>query len=386
MRFLAIVFLVLTSCDSPTSSFLIFVSEVEDLPVEQQQAAVDEFTSDKASFPYYESETSAVFLYRGEASSVSVAGDFTGWQPGRTNLELIGETDLWYNVSEFESDARLDYKIVVDDSLWILDPQNPNAVLGGFSFNSELAMPGYVQPSEFFTTPEGSTGKIDSFGVATDLPGGSRRVWAYTPADYDSMRQESYPVVIYHDGTDFVDIAGIQKTLDNLIAWGRIEPIVALFLDPVDRMSEFWQEDADEYEDFVVGEFMTWAEASYNISTDPAKRAVTGISLGGYVSAKICSRHPEVFGLCGPSSASFQINDEEQIRELSTYDILPIKYYVDWGTYETVIHDASTSFVEVLTEKGYEFRSREWHEGHSWGSWRAHQDDMLEYFFPGPGL
>ena len=24
----------------------------------------------------------------------------------------------------------------------------------------------------------------------------------------------------------------------------------------------------------------------------------------------------------------------------------------------------------------------EWHEGHSWGSWRAHLDDALEFFFP----
>jgi hypothetical protein len=25
----------------------------------------------------------------------------------------------------------------------------------------------------------------------------------------------------------------------------------------------------------------------------------------------------------------------------------------------------------------------EWHEGHSWGSWRAHLDNALEFFFPG---
>ncbi len=38
--------------------------------------------------------------------------------------------------------------------------------------------------------------------------------------------------------------------------------------------------------------------------------------------------------------------------------------------------------VNALETKGYELEWNEWFEGHSWGSWRAHLDNMLMYFFP----
>jgi enterochelin esterase family protein len=39
-------------------------------------------------------------------------------------------------------------------------------------------------------------------------------------------------------------------------------------------------------------------------------------------------------------------------------------------------------FKDGLANKGYDLVWNEWHEGHSWGSWRAHLDNALEYFFP----
>jgi enterochelin esterase family protein len=41
---------------------------------------------------------------------------------------------------------------------------------------------------------------------------------------------------------------------------------------------------------------------------------------------------------------------------------------------------------DSLLDKGCEVSWRQWHEGHSWGSWRAHLDITLEYFFPGDSI
>lgn len=38
----------------------------------------------------------------------------------------------------------------------------------------------------------------------------------------------------------------------------------------------------------------------------------------------------------------------------------------------------------LLQERGHPFEFHEWHEGHSWGNWRAHVDNVLKLFFGRP--
>jgi hypothetical protein len=40
------------------------------------------------------------------------------------------------------------------------------------------------------------------------------------------------------------------------------------------------------------------------------------------------------------------------------------------------------NFIPILQSRGYAHQYAEYHEGHSWGMWRAHIDDALEIFFP----
>jgi hypothetical protein len=40
------------------------------------------------------------------------------------------------------------------------------------------------------------------------------------------------------------------------------------------------------------------------------------------------------------------------------------------------------NFRQILETKGYNYLFYEWHEGHSWGNWRAHIDNALQFFFP----
>ena len=60
-------------------------------------------------------------------------------------------------------------------------------------------------------------------------------------------------------------------------------------------------------------------------------------------------------------------------------------FYLDWGSYEPEISSAGIKMKDGLAERGYQLRWNEWHEGHSWGSWRAHLDIALKYFYPDTG-
>jgi len=86
----------------------------------------------------------ALFIYIGNAGSVSVPGDWNGWRTDADRMFRVGE-DLWILLKEFPIDARLDYKLYVDGR-WMLDSLNNRIVLGGLGPNSELVMPNHVFP------------------------------------------------------------------------------------------------------------------------------------------------------------------------------------------------------------------------------------------------
>jgi enterochelin esterase family protein len=125
---------------------------------------------------------------------------------------------------------------------------------------------------------------------------------------------------------------------------------------------------------------MGWVDSKYRTLSDPQFRAMAGASDGGNISLWIGMNHPEAFG----KIAAYSSNVISQIS--STFQngpLLDLDIYLDIGTYDLsvlipLVHD----FRFILETKGYNYLFYEWHEGHSWGSWRAHIDNSLQFFFP----
>ena len=112
--------------------------------------------------------------------------------------------------------------------------------------------------------------------------------------------------------------------------------------------------------------------------------------MGGFVSYFLTCRHPEVFGNCAGQSSYLGQNAEHIIRLLEDKPLLDIRWYLDIGTYETMIGSSAGDFLDAnralrdyLRNEGYEVVVyAEFPEGHSWGNWKAHIDDILETFWP----
>jgi hypothetical protein len=69
-------------------------------------------------------------LLQPEARSVSVAGDFNGWNPGQTQLER-SEGGMW-TVTLALKPGRYQYMFVVDGKQWIADPFAVDGAGDGF--------------------------------------------------------------------------------------------------------------------------------------------------------------------------------------------------------------------------------------------------------------
>ncbi len=374
-----------TMSDQAGDQFTSFLQRVYSLPEGARQAVADSFYQAAGNLPLIVADSAVYYLYRGGATSVALAGDANGWDPSRHAFNRVSGTNLWFLRQTYEPDARLDYKFVLNNSSWILDSRNPLLCYGGYGPNSELRMPEYPPAAECMTDTSVSGGTLEQGSFVSTILGNSRFLRVYLPADYDPEREDGYPLVLFHDGLEFLALGDVKTVLDNLIGWKRIEPMIGVFVPPVSagqRIEEYSGATAVHFERFIIEELMPHIDATYNTSRDPSKRAMMGPSLAALISAQICFHHPEVFGLSGLYSPAMWPNERAVLMQLLASARPFQKCYIDAGSYEpSLIGDAETLFTHLL-DNGVEARFRLWHEGHSWGSWRAHVDEALEFFFP----
>lgn len=338
---------------------------------------------------------SVAFLYRGEAKSVTWMGDFNGWgydKKYNNKGSRIPGTTLWLLKTSFPSDARLDYKIVVNETSWLIDPVNSHqqwSGVGGGSPNSELRMPLWkpeatAQFNE--NIPHGKTVK-DILINSTSL-GYQVTYSIYTPPGYNVSANIIYPVLYVNDGYEYLheQMGNMPVILDNLIQAKKIKPLIAVFIDhrePVNRSNNRRMQELamnERYLAFVTTELIPKVEKQYTVSHDPKERAILGTSMGGLTAAYFAFSKPELFGLAGVQSPAFWFKPE--IYTLCDNTSNPnIKIFLTNGT----IHDTQEGVAKmktILSKNTCQYKFQEVNQGHSWGNWRDLTDDILIYFFP----
>lgn len=329
---------------------------------------------------------SVAFLYRGEAKAVSWAGDFNGWDPGVTGFTGIrqGLSDIWMATQRLPEDARLDYKIVVDES-WILDPDNPHTQWSGMGPNSELRMPGWKFPEETVLSQDVIRGNLsETRAIRSEKLGYQVNYKVYTPFNY--FRCENLPVIYVTDGHEYADDlkGGIIPILDNLIFSGEIRPVVAVFIDPREPGNESNNRRMQEYvcnqkfADFVGDELIPLIDKSYKTHACPDDRAILGTSLGGMNSAWFGAVRTQDFHLLGIQSPAF---NEMVLDRFAHLEWFPFRVFMTTGVvYDT--QEQALKMKALLDNNQVPYAYREVNEGHSWGNWRALLGDMLRWFFP----
>jgi hypothetical protein len=175
-------------------------------------------------------DSSVCFLYAGRGENIFVPSDINGWQPLENRMIHIEGSDIFYLILPFPGDGRLEYKFVVD-SMWIMDPVNPRKALGGYGFNSELWMPGYEPPSEILERNGVRRGSLDTLYFHSDSLGRTHPVFIYLPFGY-SVHEKGFGTLWVTDGGEYLTLGLMKNVLDNMIYDGRINPVVAIFVDP----------------------------------------------------------------------------------------------------------------------------------------------------------
>lgn len=335
---------------------------------------------------------SVLFIYKGEAVNVKWMGDFNGWgyeKDFQNSGTQLPQSDIWILKASFPADARLDYKIVIDGTQYLLDPYNPHqqwSGIGGGSPNSELRMPLWKpEPiAETIQTPEKGNLKSDLL-INSKTLGYQIMYSVYLPFGYSSSA--TYPIAYITDGYEYLHekMGNVPSTLDKLIGTKKIKPLVAIFIDhrePINRVNNRRMTELamnEKYLEFFLNELIPEVEKKFSVSKRADDRAIIGTSMGGLTAAYFSFARPDVFGLAGIQSPAFWFKP-------AIYTVCdnpenpPVKVYLTTGS----INDTEVGarkMKAILEKNTCTYQYKEVNQGHSWGNWRDLMDDILIYFF-----
>ena len=196
-------------------------------------AAVDAFL---AAHPFPLVEGPAItFVYRGDAEAIHLKHWVFGL-PSSQQLARVEETNLWYLTFELPPGSRVEYKLEVvrnGHGEWMQDPLNSNHARDPFGANSVAHGEGYTVPSWIHPDPETRPGKIDELVVDTPTFG-RRSIQLYVPARFRRTRR--YPLLVVHDGHDYLRYASLGTILDNLMHRLEIPDLIVALTSSPDRL------------------------------------------------------------------------------------------------------------------------------------------------------
>jgi len=331
-------------------------------------------------------DSQAIFLYRGPAKKVRLAGDFTNWQPG-PHLIQLGKSDIFALSLTFPDSARLDYKFMVDGQ-WMLDSSNARQMVGDDGPNSELRMPRYRPAPELDIRPETPRGKLDTLTITSKALNNTSTIQVYLPPNYDTNARR-YPTLYLHDGAGYIHFAKINVIADNMIHDGSITPLVIVCVPPIspdERAKEHGNK--SEFAEFFTKELVPLIHSRYVVVDDPQQRAICGPNFSGFIAFYIGLRAPQFFGKIAGQSSHLGQDGDAIFKMVEAADLSKHEFYFHCGTYETSIGQSGMSFIEYnrrmrdrLAAKGARFTYREYPCGHSWGYWRDELPRILRKFF-----
>jgi enterochelin esterase-like enzyme len=222
-------------------------------------------------------------------------------------------------------------------------------------------------------------GAVQTFDYHSDSLDRDREAVVYLPPGYEGS-SERYPVLyLLHgaggDERTWIDRQKANVILDNLIADGRLKPLIVVMPYGYTKRLEEGQRrrgaadyktDMEEFAVDFVKDLVPRVESRYRVQADQAHRAIAGLSMGGGQSLAIGLTHPEMFSAVAGFSSAMQIANNPDWggvdMEAALADAKKINENLDllWvgcGTEDTLFN-VNKAFSEQLTQHGIEHTFR----------------------------
>jgi S-formylglutathione hydrolase FrmB len=242
----------------------------------------------------------------------------------------------------------------------------------------------------------------------------------YLPGDYETSNRR-YPVLyLLHgytdDETGWTQFGEAHLIADKVIQSGEAAPMIIVMPDGGVTWYVNSYDGKVKYEDYFVNEFIPYIDSTYRTRPTKQYRAISGLSMGGYGTLIMATKHPELFSSAAPLSAGV-FEDEEIVnsnderwrivlgdiygkKELTgrnrltdhynrnsvlkiietgnTEEIKKVRFFIDCGDEDFLIK-GNMALHSIMIDKKipHEFRVRDGE--HNWTYWRTSLPDVLKF-------
>ncbi len=349
---------------------------------------------ENATFPLLDG-TDVTFVYRGAADAVYLRCWIAGLNTAQPLQHLQG-TDLWAITIELPEESRIEYKFEVESDgqrELLLDPLNDVVAHDPFGANSVCQGYRYEQPDWTEHDDETREGSIKLIKIESKAFRERREVQVYLPARFKKNRR--YPLLVVHDGQDYLRFAALKTVLDNLIHRFEIPQMIVAMTNSPDRLREYAGN--DPHANFLANEMLPLLAEKFPLVDESYARGIMGASFGGVASLHAAWRYPGLFGRLLLQSGSFAFSDlgahergaifDPVVRFMNDFRENPgrpgEKIYMSCGIYESLIYE-NRSLVPRLQAQGINVKFEEARDAHNWENWRDRLRNGLSWLFPGP--
>ncbi len=307
-----------------------------------------------------------------DAKNVTVWGN---WGAGGSwpRLPMTKEGDRW-RVSVGPLDGGSYYYKFIVDGVDHRDTGNPATVTTEPTWSTFYVAGSGIRAEFTGDVAEEDRGTVSVMGYASTAGEQQRSAYVWTPPGYDAQRAESYPVFyLQHGGgqswTDWLEVGRAAQILDNHYLRGSMTPMVVVMANGngVDYPNELLQRIAPA------------AEAQYNVSSEPARRALAGLSMGSGQAMSTLYTRPGEFAYIGAFSAFGAPPATADVAAINAGTTL-LRIYS--GDMQDFTYQPTLGLIAALEERGIEYEFAPLIPGpHSWDVWQKSLIDFLPRLF-----
>ena len=313
-------------------------------------------------------------IYAPKAESVTMSGDLAEYTPAKMTMNADG---IWEIVMSGIEPGVYRYSFNVD-GVSTIDPKSAQAI-------ETYSLLNYTPSGdEFFALQNVPHGAVSERYYYSNASNSIRRLHLWTPPGFEKMSSKLPVLYLLHGGGDndrgwpLLGAAGL--ILDNLYANDKISPMIVVMPDG--------HIDTEVFVDDLCENIVPFIESTYDVYTDPAHRALSGLSNGGIQTMNVILKQHEMFDwYIVLSSGWFAGTDafEKNAAKLPSIaqdfnNHVKLLIFTQGGP-EDIAFKNGQETVRAFKESGFYCEYFEAPGGHTWFTWRYNLRDLTPRLF-----
>lgn len=313
-------------------------------------------------------------IYAPNAQSVSVSGDMGGYD----TKFVKGDDGVWTGTVQNVKDGAYRYAFTVDGNT-VFDPKNQ-----GVAEKRPVALI-QREGSTFFDMKDVPHGAISQVFYKSSTMKTTQRMHVWTPAGYNSSSQPLPVFYLIHGGGDndasWPGVGRANFILDNLLAEGKIKPMIVVFPNGSIPTDSFASE--------LMNDIVPYIESNYRTLKGKDNRALAGLSMGGLETLNTFIAYPDQFAYINVMSSGWFATDkamyengDKQLANIAATLNKNVKYLkFTMGGEADIAYANCKEMLKLFDKNNIKYEYSEMDGGHSWYVWRHDLYNFAQQIF-----